>query len=82
MKKKINLDSRDIMWLIIANVCILGLTFGFILYSLTFKMVPVEESYTWYGQNLHTYLCVHHAQLLGAGIILDALANFLLIKNF
>ena len=76
------MKKTDYMWLIISNVCIWGCTLGYILYSLTFTTVPVYETYRWYGQDLHTYLCIMHARTFVTGLLIDVFANFLLIKNW
>lgn len=75
MKKLLN--SKWFIPLII-NLLIVGIIVGTILYTLTYKSVPIQSQHEWYGNDLHTYLIFTHSIVTIIGIVLLAIVNLVL----
>jgi hypothetical protein len=63
-------------WYIVLNVIIVGAIVGSILYTLTYKSVPLQYQHEWFGNDLHTFLVFDHSFTLGSGVICLAICNF------
>ena len=59
----------------------LAIICGMILYTLTYKSVPIQSQHEWYGSDLHTYLIVTHSMMFGLGLFMMVVANILLIAD-
>lgn len=46
--------------IIVMNVLLTVICFGLLLYTLTYRQVPIQSQHLWYGDNLHTYLIFTH----------------------
>ena len=63
---------------IVVNIAIVAAIVGGILYTLTYKAVPVEAQHQFYGTNLHSYLVFEHAITTGIGILALVVVNIVL----
>ena len=60
------------------NLLVLGITAGFILYTLTYTSVPVNAQHLWYGKDLQTYLFWNHLSTTSIGVFVAGIFNVLL----
>ena len=66
------------LYYILWNIYVVTLFCGLILYTLTYKSVPVDVQHLWFGQNLHTYLIYAHASMFVCMLIFLVIGNIMI----
>ena len=79
MKKKIY--EYKLFWFVVINLGILAIFAGIILYTLTYKSVPINMQHEFFGQDLHTYLVWEHALTTAIEVLLLVGANIAIAKS-